>query len=77
MLEIRQGSGTFVKNSAPQVAAARHVLSCGDLAEIQRSVREPLSFKRFWDNLTGAWHRTQVTIPPDPFEAERTFCGRP
>jgi arabinofuranosyltransferase len=73
-------SGNFmVRNDVTpqQVAAARHALSCGDLAEIQRSTREPLSFKRFWDNLTGAWHRTQVTIPPDPFEAERTFCGRP
>jgi arabinofuranosyltransferase len=57
------------------VAAARHALSCGDLAEIRRSVREPLSFGRFWQNLTGAWHRTQVTVPPDPYEAERKFCG--
>jgi arabinofuranosyltransferase len=60
-----------------QVAAARHALDCGDLAEIRHSTREPLTFKRFWDNVTGAWHRTQVTIPPDPFEAERKFCGRP
>jgi arabinofuranosyltransferase len=60
-----------------QVTAARHALSCGDLAEIRRSTREPLTFKRFWDNLTGAWHRTRVTIPPDPFAAERKFCGRP
>ncbi|WP_218156778.1 hypothetical protein [Amycolatopsis saalfeldensis] len=58
-----------------EVAAARHALSCGDLAEIQRSAREPMSFGRFWRNLTGAWHRTQVTVPPDPFEAERKFCG--
>lgn len=60
-----------------QVTAARHALSCGDLAEIQRSTRAPLTFKRFWDNLTGAWHRTRVTVPVDPFEAERKFCGRP
>ncbi|MFD2474287.1 hypothetical protein [Amycolatopsis silviterrae] len=73
-------SGNFAVSgtvTSEQVIAARHALSCGDLAEIQRSVREPLTFKRFWDNLTGAWHRTRVTIPPDPFEAERKFCGRP
>ncbi|MBE8516285.1 hypothetical protein ILP97_01930 [Amycolatopsis sp. H6(2020)] len=58
-----------------QVAAARHALGCGDLADIRRSTREPLTFQRFWDNLTGAWHRTRVTVPADPFEAERRFCG--
>ncbi|MER6764763.1 MULTISPECIES: hypothetical protein [Amycolatopsis] len=61
--------------TADQVAAARHALSCGELAEIQRSVREPMSPGRFWANLTGAVHRTGVTVPPDPFAAERTFCG--
>ncbi|MGW7533143.1 hypothetical protein [Amycolatopsis sp. NPDC054798] len=63
--------------TAEQVAAARHALSCGDLAEIQRSTREPMSWGRFWDNLAGAVHRTGVTVPPDPFAAERTFCGNP
>ncbi|WP_406636828.1 hypothetical protein [Amycolatopsis sp. WGS_07] len=63
--------------TADQVAAARHALSCGDLAEIQHSVREPMSPGRFWANLTGAVHRTGVTVPPDPFAAERTFCGHP
>ncbi|WP_205660974.1 hypothetical protein [Amycolatopsis vastitatis] len=73
-------AGNFVfrdEVTPAQVAAARHALNCGDLAEVQRSTREPLTLKRFWANLTGAWHRTQVTIPPDPFEAERKFCGRP
>ncbi|SFO53238.1 ArnT family glycosyltransferase [Amycolatopsis rubida] len=72
--------GNFVLRAditADQVAAARHALSCGDLAEIQRSTREPLSPGRFWANLTGAVHRTGVTVPPDPFVAERTFCGGP
>lgn len=63
--------------TADQVAAARHALSCGELAEIQRSTREPMSPGRFWANLTGAVHRTGVTVPPDPFVAERAFCGNP
>jgi len=54
-----------------QVAAARHALGCGDLAEIRRSTRESLTFEHFWDNLTGAWHRTTVTVP---VAAERKFC---
>ncbi|WP_033288840.1 hypothetical protein [Amycolatopsis jejuensis] len=73
-----QPQGNFVVRAdvnPDQVAAARHALSCGDLAEIQRSAREPMSPGRFWDNLTGAGHRTGVSIPPDPFEAERKFCG--
>jgi arabinofuranosyltransferase len=70
-----QPPGNFAIKNDVTPAAARHALSCGDLAEIQRSAREPLSFGRFWRNLTSAWHRTQVTVPPDPFEAERKFCG--
>ncbi|WP_410615695.1 hypothetical protein [Amycolatopsis sp. lyj-109] len=73
-------SGNFAVPGAvtpEQVAAARHALGCGDLAEIRRSTRDPLTFQRFWDNLTGAWHRTGVTVPADPSAAERKFCGGP
>ncbi|QKV78951.1 hypothetical protein [Amycolatopsis sp. Hca4] len=59
------------------LAAARSALDCGDLAEIRRSTRNPLTLERFWANLTGAWHRTLVTVPADPFAAERKFCGGP
>lgn len=57
-----------------EVAAARHALTCGDLAELMASVREPMSPSRFWANLTGSLRRTRLVIPHDPFEAERTFC---
>ncbi|WP_126641430.1 hypothetical protein [Embleya hyalina] len=58
------------------LAAARHALSCGDLKELLDSTRKPLTAGRFWDNLTGAWERTNLRIPRDPFDAERKFCGR-
>jgi arabinofuranosyltransferase len=44
------------------------------LADLQRSVRDPLTFGRFWANLTGAAGRTTLVVPADPFAAEREFC---
>ena len=61
--------------TAEQVAAARRALECGDLKELRDAAREPMSAGRFWKNLTGAWDRTHVAVPADPFEAERRFCG--
>jgi arabinofuranosyltransferase len=57
-----------------RVRAARHALTCGRLAELQRSVRAPLTLARFWDNLTGAWSRTGFRFPADPVQAERALC---
>jgi arabinofuranosyltransferase len=60
--------------TAAGLAAARHALSCGDLKELLDSTREPLTWKRFWRNLTGAPARTALRIPRDPFAAEKRFC---
>ncbi|MBY8883046.1 hypothetical protein [Actinacidiphila acidipaludis] len=57
-----------------RVSAARHALSCGRLAELQSSVRAPLTPGRFWRNLTGAWSRTGFRFPADPLRAERALC---
>ncbi|MWA07866.1 hypothetical protein [Streptomyces sp. BA2] len=56
------------------VAAARRALSCGRLAELQNSVREPLSAGRFWKNLTGSVQRTTFRFPADPVAAEASAC---
>ena len=56
------------------VAAARHALSCGDLKELQDSVRQPMTLGRFIRNVVGAPHRTSMRVPRDPFAAERMFC---
>jgi len=58
-----------------QVEAARRALECGDLTELRESTREPMTAGRFWKNLTGSWHRTHITIPPNPIDAEREFCA--
>ncbi|WP_436770921.1 hypothetical protein [Yinghuangia sp. YIM S09857] len=57
-----------------QIAAAKHTLECGDVKELMDSVTEPMSFERFWKNLTGAYDRTTLRIPADPIEAEKKFC---
>jgi hypothetical protein len=67
---------TGVAGTTPEaIRAARHAMTCGDLAELLASVREPMTAGRFWDNLTGAFRRTRLEIPNDPIEAEKKFCG--
>lgn len=60
---------------APSIAAARRAMTCGAIAELLASVREPMSPGRFWDNLVGAFRRTRMVIPAEPIDAEREFCG--
>jgi arabinofuranosyltransferase len=55
--------------------AARHAMTCGDLAELLTSVRAPMTASRFWANLAGSVRRTRLIIPADPVEAERALCG--
>jgi arabinofuranosyltransferase len=64
------------KVSEKQIDAARHALTCGAIAELQQSVRAPLTWDRFLDNVAGAFGRTNLRIPGDPVAAERQFCAR-
>lgn len=57
-----------------QILAAQRTLECGPVRELMDSVTEPMSFKRFWKNLTGAYDRTTLRIPANPVEAEKKFC---
>ena len=61
--------------TAAQIAAARHALTCGDLAELIASTREPMTVGRFFGNLAGSLRRTRLVIPSDPIEAERALCA--
>jgi hypothetical protein len=60
---------------AVAVRAARHALKCGSLAELIASVREPLTFDRFWRNIVGSVRRTRLVVPADPIDAEWKFCA--
>jgi arabinofuranosyltransferase len=60
---------------APEmIADARAALSCGTAAELLAATNEPLTWDRFWDNLTGSFERTSMRIPLDPAAAEQQFC---
>ncbi len=72
---VQPGAALFPDGPSPQeVAAAREALGCGDLAEMQDSVRAPLTPERFVANLLGAPHRTSLTIPRDPAQAVAELC---
>jgi arabinofuranosyltransferase len=54
-----------------QIESARAALRCPAIAEILESVRDPLTFDRFWANLTGAVGRSGVRFSRDPAIAQR------
>jgi len=56
------------------VAAARAALACGELGDLIAATNEPLTWDRFWENLTGAVDRTSMRIPADPEEARDQYC---
>lgn len=67
--------GDNVDMTRVQVVAARHALSCGALGELMDATTQPLTWHRFWANLTGAVGRTALRIPADPLLAQQLFCG--
>ena len=60
-----------------ELAAARHALRCGDIAELQHAVRDPMTVHRFFRNLTGSVSRTFMRFPGDPVVADHEYCGTP
>ncbi|HSA50805.1 MAG TPA: hypothetical protein VLH10_11950 [Yinghuangia sp.] len=63
-----------------RVAKARYALTCGDenrgaLKELHDSVSEPMSWSRFWKNLTGSWERTSFRVSNNPEDAMEEICG--
>jgi arabinofuranosyltransferase len=51
-------------------------LGCGELAEIQAATLEPLTWRRFWRNVSLAPRLTRLRIPGDALKARRRFCGK-
>ncbi|MGN6696425.1 MAG: hypothetical protein ACTHN0_19760, partial [Aquihabitans sp.] len=58
----------------PESKAAARALRCGELAEVMESATEPLTPKRFVQNLLHAPANTFVKVPADPKEAVGAFC---
>ena len=57
-----------------QLEAARDVLECGDIAELLAATGDDMSAGRFWDNLTGAVHRTNMRISYDAVAEREKSC---
>ncbi len=60
-----------------QINYARVVLNAPEIKELYTAITEPLDLQRFIKNLTGAYARTKLTIPPDPQQAHEKFCSEP
>lgn len=57
------------------VAAARRALGCSDLAQLLRAVEEPLTPRRFVDNMRLSWRLTRLRVAADPVVAAHELCG--
>ncbi|HEY1740653.1 MAG TPA: hypothetical protein VGI86_18205 [Acidimicrobiia bacterium] len=74
---IVPGSPAFdVRLFSAEVTAARVALQCGRIKDVVQAADAPMSGGRFVSNLFGAWSRTRVSIPIDPFAAVREFCPK-
>jgi arabinofuranosyltransferase len=60
-----------------EVGYLRSALGCGELAELQAAVTEPLTGSRFWSNFILAPRLTRFRIPHDALEARERFCQLP
>jgi arabinofuranosyltransferase len=58
--------GTTQAADPARVEAVRDLLACPKVEEMMASVRAPLTFERFWDNLTGAFSRNGLRYDRDP-----------
>jgi arabinofuranosyltransferase len=58
------------------VTAARSALQCGELKELVRAGRAPLTAAQFMWNMTHAFRLASLRIPVDPFDAETLFCKK-
>ncbi len=60
----------------PRATAARRVLACSPIRDLDAAIREPMSLTRFVRNLFLALPLQALRVPEDPFLAERTLCAR-
>jgi arabinofuranosyltransferase len=56
--------------AAEEIAAARRSLARPEIREMLGSVRAPLTFGRFWDNLVHAVGRSRLRFAPIPIDAQ-------
>jgi len=54
---------------------ARKVLDCSPVSDLLEAIHRPLTFSRFWHNMSLAWQTPNLKIPRDSSEAIRKFCS--
>jgi arabinofuranosyltransferase len=59
-----------------KVAAAKRVLACSRIRDLDAATREPMSLSRFARNVLLAFPLQALRVPEDPFVAERELCPR-
>lgn len=57
-----------------RVATARATLECPRLRELRASYSEPLTVRRFLDNVVDSWSNTSLRIPAEPADAAAELC---
>jgi arabinofuranosyltransferase len=71
----RFGDTAGISPLPDEVIAAREALSCGDLAALQRAVDEPLTARRFLENIRLSFSLSHLRIPVDPLAARTAVCS--
>jgi arabinofuranosyltransferase len=61
--------------SPADVAAARHALTCGDLAELQRATTSKLDLSQMITNVRDSLRLSGFRYAPSPVDAELELCG--
>lgn len=59
---------------AADIAAARHALSCGELAQLIRATSATLTLHRFLSNIADSPGLTKLSISNNPYQAEAALC---
>lgn len=66
--------GSVPPDQAAAAGAVRHALACAPLRELDRAISDPLTPRRFLDNLIAAPRLTQLRFPSRPRAAVETLC---
>jgi|DewCreStandDraft_5_1066085.scaffolds.fasta_scaffold00026_157 arabinofuranosyltransferase len=71
---VARFSAPNVQQESPAEAAARAAWACGDLATLRQAIEEPLSLRRFLENMRLSVQLTRLRIPADPEQAQHEIC---
>ena len=71
----RFGDPSEAAAARSEVEAARRALACGELAKLLAAVTEPMSWRRFVENVREAPALPRLRLPARPSDAAAELCG--